>query len=376
MNNMKSMADIASHEITVHEGAHLPAGLDADRAVLWTVERELWAPRTLRLGDGAALTAGRPHTAYRKIVDVFCSDLSQFRALVRAAVDDVLPNPDGSRPAPVVVKFEEHPNRAPITDEQREVLHELGFVPHPAPLPSVPSTRVDAAEFTRGWSKWLAGEPSRKVPYYGQTTDVTCGPVTSLMSLEGAGLNRLDSDQEKNHAIELSIWRRATNYPGCDPVSMALTVAEDIALSGQQIAPPKVILSAPGLVLIDDEPSTEEEIRLRTALQLDALRRAEATGLPVERRWFTVEEIRDIVAGGADVFLMITLKPLIDDPNAHWVLVHDVIGESLIVSDPWVEAMHGESWVDCSEMPIPLAGIDLIARWGDPVYRAIIVMPK
>lgn len=379
---MSAGSGSATFDMVALDGAHPPAGLGAERATLWTIERELWAPRTVRLGHGAALTAGRPHTAYRKIVDVYASSLAEFRALVRAAVSDILPNPSGSRPAPIVVKFEEHPNRAPLTEQHHAILLELGFVQSPAPFPSVASTRVDSIEFTRGWSKWFGGAPQRSIAYYGQTTDVTCGPTAALMSLEKSGMNRLGTDRDENQAIEIAIWRRATNYPACDPVSLALTIAEDVerfgssAQSGHEILPPTVILSAPGLVLIDDEPTNEDEIRLRTALQLDALRRAESSGLPIERRWFTAAEIRDIVAGGASVLLLISLMPLINDPNAHWVLVHDVQGDTLIVSDPWVESGRGESWVDCSEMPIPLAGIDLIAKWGDPVYRAIIVLPN
>ena len=382
---MSTSAGYAVGDAVVLNGAQPPAGLGAERATLWTIERELWAPRTVRLGEGAALTAGRPHTAYRKIVDVYAGSLREFRELVRAAVADILPNPSGSRPAPIVVKFEEHPNRAPLTEQHHAILLELGFVQSLAPFPSVASTRVDSLDLTRGWSKWLSGAPQRHVSYYGQTTDVTCGPTAALMSFEQSGMHRFGTDRDENQATEIAMWRRATNYPACDPVSLALTIAEDmdqfghsgeLASPSQQVSPPTVILSAPGLVLIDDEPTNEDEIRLRKALQLDALRRAELSGLPVERRWFTAAEIRDIVARGANVLLLISLLPLINDPNAHWVLVHDVLDDTLIVSDPWVESGRGESWVDCSEMPIPLAGIDLIAKWGDPVYRAIIVLPR
>ena len=58
------------------------------------------------------------------------------------------------------------------------------------------------------------------------------------------------------------------------------------------------------------------------------------------------------------------------------MLAHDVIGDSLIISDPWVEAEHGETWVDTSALPIPLPGIDLITRWSDPAYRGVIVVPR
>lgn len=363
-------------DLAVVEGVHIPAGLSAARAELWTVERGLWGPRTVQSRRGAALTAGRPHTAYRKIVDVVADDIETFRRLIGAAADDVPPNPDGSRPAPIVVRFEEHPNRVPLTDRQREVLGELGFVEDPVPVPSVESTRPDSLNFARGWSKWFSPLPTERMAYYGQTTDVTCGPTTALMAMERAGFGRLGADGADNHAAEIALWRKATNAPGCDPVSLALAVADEITAAGLPIQQPTAVLSAPGLILVEDFAKTPEEAKLRKALQLDSLRRADAVGLPIERRWFTVDEVGAIVSGGADVFLLIALEPLIADPSPHWVLVHDVIDDVFIVSDPWVESEHGESWVDSAELPIPSAGIDLIARLGEPVVRGMVIFGR
>jgi hypothetical protein len=57
------------------------------------------------------------------------------------------------------------------------------------------------------------------------------------------------------------------------------------------------------------------------------------------------------------------------------VLATDVIDDTLVVSDPWVQYPNGETWVDAFALPIPFAGIDLVTRWGDPAYRGVIVLP-
>ena len=356
-------------------GADTPEGLSPERAALWTVERDLWAPRMIRTAGGTALTASRPHTAYRKIVDVVAPDAQAFRAAVAAAAAD-RSYVGGDHPAPILIRFEEHPGLAPLDAAREAALTELGFSRDPDPVPSVPSTRVSEESGVRSWSRWLGAAPARTAPYYGQTTDVTCGAVTALMSLERAGVSRFGADGDKNQAREIAFWRTATNMPACEPVGLAVATAEEIAHTGAPMGMPAVVLSAPDLVLLEWYEDDPAEKRLRTQLQRDSLRRAEELGLSIERRWIAAEEIRDHVAAGDEVYLLIALAPLIGDPAPHWILAHDVIGDAIIVSDPWVEADHGETWVDTSALPIPTTGIDLITRWGDPEYRGVIIVPR
>ncbi|MFC7766434.1 peptidase C39 family protein [Leucobacter soli] len=337
MNETASTAPLAA---SIDDGAALPAlstepsidassGVLADgsgampgeaRLALWRIERDLWAPRTVRVTDASgrivatALTAGRPHAAYRKIVDVLAIDAAAFRAAVAAAADDAPTAVDGSRPAPIVVKFEEHPALAPLDAEREAMLADLGFVRDPDPLPSVPSTRPGSDAFTRSWSKWLGAAPTRPAPYYGQTTDVTCGAVTALMSLERSGLGRLrpddaGGDASDNQNRELDFWRRATNLPACEPIGLAVATAGEIGTTGLTLRTPRVILSTEELVLLEEWRDQPFERRLREQLQHDSLRQAAELGVEIERRWVPVEEIRDLVVGGADVFLLIALAP-------------------------------------------------------------------
>ncbi|MBP1326708.1 hypothetical protein JOF28_001940 [Leucobacter exalbidus] len=379
---------MTTHEIHVTDGALAPEAITSEaRATLWSTPRELWAPRTVRVHEAGAtqaepgrvvastLTAGRPHTSARKIVDVFADTDEAFRDAVAAAVADRGFVSD-TRPEPIVIKFEEHPGAAPLTEAHAEILADLGFVRDVDPVPSVESTRPGSATHARGWSKWLGAAPTRRAPYYGQTTDVTCGAVTSLMMFEGAGLTKFGADGDANQSRELSFWRRATNMPACEPVGLAVATAEEITATGVTRGLPRVILSAEDLVLLEWYADQPHEYRLREQLQRDSQRAAKELGVEIERRWVPVEEIAELVAEGSDVFLLIDLDPLIGDPTPHWVLAHDVIGDALIVSDPWVESEQGETWVDTSEMPMPFSGVDLVTRWGDPAYRGVIVVPR
>lgn len=375
---------LAPIEIGVETGTVPPRPLQDDapeeRLALWRTERSLWSPRLLVARDssgaaiGAALTAGRPNTAYRKIVDILAADDEVWCALLVAARDDV-PTAGAAEAAPVVVHFEEHLAHARFSDARVAQLAQLGFERAPRPVPSIPSTRTGDPTEVAAWSWWRGERPTRVAPYYGQTTEVTCGAVSSLMALEHLGRHRFDPESlVVNRAAEIAFWRRATNLPACEPVGLAVETAKDWAESGLAETP-RVILSAPGPVLVEEFSADESERMLRTDLQLESLREAEELGLPIERRWIEVAEIVDLVDRGAQVLLLIDLTELVADPTPHWVLATDVVSGALIVSDPWVQYPNGETWVDTFALPIPFAGVDLVTRWGDPAFRGVIVLP-
>jgi hypothetical protein len=137
-----------------------------------------------------------------------------------------------------------------------------------------------------------------------------------------------------------------------------------------------VVLSTGDPVLLEEFRASPGELRLREDLQAEARRRAAQLGVPIEERWMDVAEIAELVRSGHLVGILIDLMPLINDPSPHWILAYDVRGDHVIVSDPWVEAEAGESWADTYALPLPPETLDLIARWGDPVYRGVVVFPK
>lgn len=371
--------------IAVEAGTALPQplgdGASPERVALWQVERDFWNPRVLVARDasgtavGAALTAGRPHTAYRKIVDIIAEEDAVWAALLGAARDDAPQGAEAGSP-PLAVHFEEHLACARLSEQRRALLVGLGFEPAPKPVPSIPSTRPGDPTEAAAWSWWRGERPTRLAPYYGQTTEVTCGAVSSLMALEHLGSGSFDPESlAANRATEIAFWRRATNLPACEPVGLAVETAKEGTASGLLPELPRVVLSATGPVLVEEFSTNESERMLRTDLQLESLRQAEELGLPIERRWIEVAEIADLVRDGAQVLLLIDLTELISDPTPHWVLATDVIDDTLVVSDPWVQYPNGETWVDAFALPIPFDGIDLVTRWGDPAIRGVVVLP-
>ncbi|QIM17205.1 hypothetical protein G7067_13555 [Leucobacter insecticola] len=378
------MTHPAVARIETHSEAHMPDALSPQpseaRKILWALDRQLWTPQTLVALDaqgnplGVTLIAGRPLTNYRKIVDVFAANDEVFGALIDAVLAD--PGASVLGIAPLVVHFEEHIALEPLSASRRALLGERGFVAAPAPVPSVPSTRAGDPNEVAVWSRWNTSRPVRLAPYYGQTTEVTCGAVASLMALEQRGAGAFNTESlAENRATEIATWRRATNLPACEPIGLAVEVANSGTAKGLLPSLPSVFLSATGPVLIEEFSSEESERALRIDLQLESLRQAEALRIPIERRWLEVDEIAALVSGGAELLLLIDLTLLINDPTPHWVLASDFVDGSLIISDPWVQYPNGETWADTFALPIPLESIDRITRWGDPSYRGVIVLP-
>jgi len=378
--------NVQSTTIAVEPKPTLPSELrsligDARRA-LWEVERELWHPRVLVAKDvsgaavGAVLTTGRPYCSYRKIVDVVATQEKTWCELVVAARDDTLPW-DASSPHPVVVHFEEHLEIAPLSSERKESLTREGFIQAPPPAPSIRSTHDGDLSSVSAWSWWRNEKPRHIAPYYGQTTEVTCGAASSLMALELRGQPVFSPvNLSTNRGREIAFWRRANNLPACEPVGLAVELAESRVASGALESLPKVFLSTREHVLLEDYADSEAESSLRVDLQNESRRQAVERGIEVDYRWMEVSEIIEHLRHGAQLLLLIDLTPLIGDPTPHWILATDCVQDTVIVSDPWVNDTTGETWVDTFSLPITREGIDLITRWGAPPYRGVIVLPS
>jgi len=364
-------------------GAQLPDELAAlsVREPAWRSVREHWRPQTLVLRDeegrahAAALGTARPWAAYVKLVEVVADSDDAFARLIarvqETAVDASQPVSE-TAPRPDVVLIEDPIEASFLTPARRERLRAAGFVQEEPAVPSVPSTLAHGPAAVSVWSWWPGGRPARRIPYYGQTTEVTCGAVTALDALHATGTGGFSTDRVDNHAVEIDFWRQATNLPACEPIGLAVAARRAHDDPGRT---PRVVISTDGPILLEEYRDRPGELRLREDLQADARRHAQRLAIPIAERWIEAHEIAALVRAGELVGILIDLTPLIDDPSPHWILAYDVAGDDLIVSDPWVDAENGESWADTFALPLPPAAVERIARWGDPVYRAVVVFP-
>lgn len=196
---------------------------------------------------------------------------------------------------------------------------------------------------------------------FNQTTGFTCGPVSLAMAI-GANVTRSD---------EVAIWREATTMigltgpGGCDPYGLALATrrrAGDVTLFIDTEEP----------VLLD-RANTEEKRDLMRFVQHEFKRRA-LDELTIVPRRLSIGELREAVAGGGRVLLLIDQCHTHDHNAPHWVLVHAVADNVFLVNDPWVETEDGEVPADTDCTPVIGAALDRMACYGAPPYSAAIVI--
>ncbi|PLP55604.1 hypothetical protein CYK37_29645 [Mesorhizobium loti] len=206
-----------------------------------------------------------------------------------------------------------------------------------------------------------------RTPIYTQTTGFTCGSASLMMAFAG-----LDSSSGMDRLLEIAMWRQATTVVsmdgpgGCDPYGLALAATS-------RGYPVKVFMSTSEAILID-RGNTEAKRDLMRFVQADFKTRVLDAGIVVEERAFTIAELRDAVAGGSIAVVLIDQRETHERTAPHWVVVHAVSKEHFLVNDPWFEVDALETSTDVVDLPIRDAMFDRMAWYGEPPYRAALIV--
>ncbi|GAA2955817.1 peptidase C39 family protein [Microbacterium schleiferi] len=359
MQSIEPVLADGADAVTAVLDAGLAPALGAERAARWRVERAGYRPTVHTLGHGegilaAALTSGRPATAATKIVDLWTSPDAPDDAadrLVARVIAAAVERGDAA------VKWE-LPEGAAVPASA--LAH--GFVPLRAPWGAV------GTEGTRGLVHWLVPLTHDEPGYYGQTTLFTCGAVAGLIASERYGSHGFAGETVPDRDLEIEFWRRASNYPACEPLGLAVTVQEHIGPSGAV----EVALDHPGPVLLED--FTGFDYDFRAELQRESRKRAADLGILVADSRVAMTEVASRVAAGEQALLLIDEAPMHADPGPHWIVAHAAAGPYVVVEDPWVNTATGETWVDTHDLPIHVDDLERLVAWGPEGYRGVIFL--
>ncbi|WP_102959415.1 peptidase C39 family protein [Mangrovicella endophytica] len=207
------------------------------------------------------------------------------------------------------------------------------------------------------------------VPYYEQTTDFTCGSCCLMMALA-----RDVPGFVLDPVMEIRLWREATTIfmmsgpGGCEPYGLAVA-AHEAGLAAE------IHVSTPGDLFLEGVRSAEKQ-KVMGLAQEDFRRRAEAYGIPVAIRPFTLDELRAALAEGKTAIVLISGYHMFGKKVPHWVLAHADDGRHIVIHDPWVADERGESIADAASLPIPYATFDRIARFGKVGLRSAVFLAK
>jgi ribosomal protein S18 acetylase RimI-like enzyme len=221
------------------------------------------------------------------------------------------------------------------------------------------------------FEKTLRGERpiDTGVPYYGQTTDFTCGACCLMMAMA-----RDVPDFPLEPVTEIRLWREATTIfmmsgpGGCEPYGLAVA-AHEFGLDAE------IHVSEPGDLFLESVRSAEKQ-KVMALAQEDFRRRAVAYGIPVLIRPFSLVDLRAAIAAGKTAVVLISGYHMFDKKVPHWVLAHGDDGRHIVIHDPWVADERGETAADAASLPIPYETFDRIARFGKVGLRAAVFLSR
>jgi ribosomal protein S18 acetylase RimI-like enzyme len=228
--------------------------------------------------------------------------------------------------------------------------------------------RMDALRF----DKRLVAQvrpPVNPPPYFEQTLDFTCGPACLLMILGWA-----DPRTRLDRMLELKLWREATTIfmtsglGGCEPFGLAVTLA-------RRGLKPELYLSHPGPYFLDGVRSDEKRTVMRLTQQ-EFRDEATALGIPVRGAALPAPALAEAFDEGAVAIVLVSGYRMFRKKAPHWVLAHGHDERHIFIHDPWVADEDFETPAAATNLPIPAAEFERMARYGRDQLRATILVRK
>lgn len=207
---------------------------------------------------------------------------------------------------------------------------------------------------------------NRKVPWYQQTTDFTCGPASLMMAM-----GSLDPALRLNRELELDLWREATTifmtsgHGGSHPIGLALA-----AKARGFDAEVSINIDTPAFVAGVRNPEKKAVIALVDRQFRD---KARAAGVKVRKREVSQDHIARWLTDGAAVLCLISTYQLDGKKNPHWVTVTGMDDVCLYVHDPGPEE-EGQTRLDLQHIPVARADFAKMSSFGRERLRTAVVI--
>ncbi|AOS96451.1 putative acetyltransferase [Microbulbifer aggregans] len=208
---------------------------------------------------------------------------------------------------------------------------------------------------------------SLPVPWYGQTTEFTCGPAAAMMAMAA-----LSVDYRPSVSEELALWREATTifmtsgHGGCHPLGLALAMQR----RGYSCA---VYLNQATPLFIDGVRSEEKKAVMRR-VDADFRTAADGAGIPVLCEDFTQEQLQQLLQEGALALLLISTYRLDGKRVPHWVTLSGIDERCLYVHDP--DSDDGLDPLENQYLPIARDDFARMSLFGKERLRTAVVVRK
>ena len=209
----------------------------------------------------------------------------------------------------------------------------------------------------------------KKVPYYPQSLEFTCGPAALMMAMHA-----LVPSIKVNRELELRMWRESTTifmtsgHGGCGPYGLALATYH----RGFDV---ELYVSDTGPMFIDSVRNDEKKEVMRL-VQEDFLK--ELKKLPVKSHHgrINVQGLEEEFSKGGIPVVLISSYRIYHEKWPHWVVVTGFDEKYIYVHDPFVDHETGKSATDSMNMPIAKRDFEIMARYGKAGQKAVLIIKQ
>nr|WP_200377254.1 peptidase C39 family protein [Thiocystis violacea] len=227
---------------------------------------------------------------------------------------------------------------------------------------------AEALRYEKAISPGLKPELKR-VPFYEQTLDFTCGPSSLMMAMQA-----LRPSLELSRTLELRVWRESTTifmtsgHGGCGPLGLALAAHRRNFMV-------EVYVSDTGVLLVDSVRSPEKKEVMRLVHE-DMLAEAEQRGIPVHYETLSIDDLQRRWDAGAVPLVLISSYRIYGEKFPHWVVITGFDEHFVYVHDPYVDYDDGESTLDSMDMPIQRDEFTRMVRYGRVGLQAVVLISE
>ncbi|WP_268796669.1 GNAT family N-acetyltransferase/peptidase C39 family protein [Pseudomonas huanghezhanensis] len=210
-----------------------------------------------------------------------------------------------------------------------------------------------------------AERSARRIPYYRQTMDFTCGPACLLMAMKALQPSRAMARDE-----ELQIWREATTvfmtsgHGGCSPQGLALAAWRRGFDAGLQV-------SVKGPLFLAGVRSEEKKQVMRLVHESFSRELAAST---VEMLGNGALDLKSLKRNQALALVLISSYRLTRSKAPHWVLVTDADEDFVYLHDPDVDHGQQRQPLDCQYMPVSHREFAGMSCFGADRLRAAVIV--